>query len=232
MMDCKRALTDAGGDAEKAIELLRVKQGKRIQDLGERTATEGTVQTYIHATARVGVLVEVDCNTDFVAAQRRLRRLRSRRRAPDRRRAAVRYVSREDVPEDVARPRRASPSSRPPTSPRTSASGSPRASSLEWYSDRPARPARCTTRQAEGASLQQFRAQLAATTGENVVIRRSRASRWASSPWTGAGASSVARVQKHTTLLRPCPAWSTTSSHGVSGSALQPCPTPRSSASC
>src|SRR3984893_7059478 len=67
VMDCKKALTEAQGDVEKAIEILRLKQGKKIQDLGERTATEGTVQAYIHAGARVGVLIEVDCNTDFVA---------------------------------------------------------------------------------------------------------------------------------------------------------------------
>ena len=67
MMDCKKALTEAEGDIEKAIEILRVKQGKKIQDLGERAATEGTVQTYMHAGAKVGVLIEVDCNTDFVA---------------------------------------------------------------------------------------------------------------------------------------------------------------------
>src|ERR1700736_1964452 len=67
MMDCKKALAEAGGDIEKAIEILRVKQGKKIQDLGERAATEGTVQAYIHAGAKVGVLIEVDCNTDFVA---------------------------------------------------------------------------------------------------------------------------------------------------------------------
>jgi elongation factor Ts len=67
MMDCKKALTEAQGDVEKAIEILRLKQGKKVQDLGERTATEGTVQAYIHAGARVGVLIEVDCNTDFVA---------------------------------------------------------------------------------------------------------------------------------------------------------------------
>src|SRR3974377_1283076 len=68
MMDCKKALTEAGGDIEKAIEILRGKQGKKIQDLGERTATEGSVQSYIHAGGKVGVLIEVDCNTDFVAS--------------------------------------------------------------------------------------------------------------------------------------------------------------------
>jgi len=67
MMDCKKALTEAGGDVDKAIEVLRLKQGKRLEDRGERVATEGTVQTYIHSNAKVGVLVEVDCETDFVA---------------------------------------------------------------------------------------------------------------------------------------------------------------------
>jgi elongation factor Ts len=67
MMDCKKALTEASGDIDKAIEILRVKQGKRIEDRGERQATEGTVQTYIHSNGKVGVLVEVDTETDFVA---------------------------------------------------------------------------------------------------------------------------------------------------------------------
>jgi elongation factor Ts len=67
MMDCKKALTEADGDVDRAIEILRVKQGKRIQDRGERTASEGTVQAYIHSNAKVGALVEVNCETDFVA---------------------------------------------------------------------------------------------------------------------------------------------------------------------
>ncbi|MEZ5121642.1 MAG: elongation factor Ts [Solirubrobacterales bacterium] len=67
MMDCKKALTESGGDVDKAIEILRVKQGKRIEDRGERLATEGTVQSYVHSNAKVGVLVEVDTETDFVA---------------------------------------------------------------------------------------------------------------------------------------------------------------------
>ncbi|MGI8801598.1 MAG: translation elongation factor Ts [Solirubrobacteraceae bacterium] len=67
MMDCKKALTESGGDVEKAIEILRVKQGKRIEDRGTRAASEGTVQSYIHSNAKVGTLVEVNCETDFVA---------------------------------------------------------------------------------------------------------------------------------------------------------------------
>jgi elongation factor Ts len=67
MMDCKRALVETGGDGEAALELLRVQLGNKIGKLAGREATEGTVQSYIHANGKVGVLVEVDCNTDFVA---------------------------------------------------------------------------------------------------------------------------------------------------------------------
>jgi elongation factor Ts len=67
MMDCKKALEDAGGDVEKAIEILRLKAGKRIEDRGDRVASEGTIQAYVHFNGTVGVLVEVDCETDFVA---------------------------------------------------------------------------------------------------------------------------------------------------------------------
>src|SRR5204863_9808952 len=67
MMDCKRALQESGGDVDKAIESLRVKGLSGAAKLAGREATEGTVQSYIHANGKVGVLVEVDCNTDFVA---------------------------------------------------------------------------------------------------------------------------------------------------------------------
>ena len=67
MMDCKRALEEAGGDTDKAVEILRVKMGNKLGKLADREAGEGTVQAYIHANGKVGVLVEVDCNTDFVA---------------------------------------------------------------------------------------------------------------------------------------------------------------------
>src|SRR5919199_252091 len=67
MMDCKRALQEAGGDMDKAIELLRIKGQAQAAKRGERVASEGTVQSYVHATGKIGVLVEVDCETDFVA---------------------------------------------------------------------------------------------------------------------------------------------------------------------
>jgi len=101
MMDCKRALTEAQGDVEKAIEILRLQQGKKIQDLGERTATEGTVQAYIHPGARVGVLIEVDSNTDFVANNEEVVGFARDVAMQIAASPSVRYVSRDDVPADA-----------------------------------------------------------------------------------------------------------------------------------
>ncbi len=67
MMDCKKALTETKGDADKAIEWLRQKGIASAEKKSGRTAAEGAVGSYIHTGARVGVLVEVNCETDFVA---------------------------------------------------------------------------------------------------------------------------------------------------------------------
>ena len=67
MMDCKSALSEAGGDAAKAEEILRVKMGNKLGKLAGRETSEGTIGSYVHATGKVGVLVQVECNTDFVA---------------------------------------------------------------------------------------------------------------------------------------------------------------------
>jgi elongation factor Ts len=99
MMDCKKALTESGGDVDKAIEILRVKQGKRIEDRGERLATEGTIQTYIHSNAKVGVLIEVDTETDFVARNDDLVDF-AKEVAMHIAAAAPEYVSEDDVDEE------------------------------------------------------------------------------------------------------------------------------------
>jgi elongation factor Ts len=67
MMDAKAALEEAGGDAEKAIEILRVKGQASAAKRSGRATAEGIVTSYIHATRKIGVLVEVQCETDFVA---------------------------------------------------------------------------------------------------------------------------------------------------------------------
>jgi elongation factor Ts len=67
MMDCKRALTDANGDAEKAIDLLRERGMASAAKKAGRIAAEGVVESYIHLGGKIGVLIEVNCETDFVA---------------------------------------------------------------------------------------------------------------------------------------------------------------------
>jgi elongation factor Ts len=67
MMECKKALTETEGDIEGAVELLRVRLGDKALKHGGREASEGTVQAYIHSNAKTGVLIEIDCATDFVA---------------------------------------------------------------------------------------------------------------------------------------------------------------------
>ncbi|MCH5586238.1 translation elongation factor Ts [Shimazuella sp. AN120528] len=67
MMDCKKALTETNGDMEKAIEYLREKGIAGASKKADRVAAEGIVESYIHAGGRIGVLVEVNCETDFVA---------------------------------------------------------------------------------------------------------------------------------------------------------------------
>lgn len=66
MMDCKKALTETGGDMNKAIEYLREKGIAKAEKKADRVAAEGIVESYIHAGGRIGVLVEVNCETDFV----------------------------------------------------------------------------------------------------------------------------------------------------------------------
>jgi len=67
IMDCKAALAEAEGDMDKAIEVLRVKGQASAAKRSGRATSEGVVTSYIHATGKVGVLVEVQCETDFVA---------------------------------------------------------------------------------------------------------------------------------------------------------------------
>jgi elongation factor Ts len=67
MMDCKRALEEAGGDMDKAVEILRKKGVAKAEKRAGRSAAQGLVVSYIHHNAQVGVLLEVNCETDFVA---------------------------------------------------------------------------------------------------------------------------------------------------------------------
>jgi elongation factor Ts len=172
MMDCKRALAEAGGEIERAIELLRLKQGKKIQDLGERTATEGTVQAYIHAGAKVGVLIEVDCNTDFVAANEDFVAFARDVAMQIAATPTVAYVSREDVPVEArdaeARIYEQEAASKPENVREKIVAGKLDA----WYRTIVLLEQELHNPKFDGKTVQQLRDELTAKTGENVVIRR------------------------------------------------------------
>jgi elongation factor Ts len=172
MMDCKKALSEAGGDIEQAIELLRVRQGKKIQDLGERVATEGTVQSYVHAGAKVGVLVEVDCNTDFVATNEDFVGFARDVAMQIAATPTVRYVSREDVPED-ARTAEARVYEQEAADKPENIRGKIVEGKLDaWYGTIVLLEQEMHNPKFDGATVQQLRDELTAKTGENVVIRR------------------------------------------------------------
>lgn len=67
VMDCKKALEDAKGDINKAIELLKQTGLSKVQKKSSRTANEGVIETYVHSGGRIGVMLELNCETDFVA---------------------------------------------------------------------------------------------------------------------------------------------------------------------
>lgn len=67
MMDCKKALEESGGDLAKAEEILRVKYAGKAEKRATRSASEGLIESYVHFNGKVGVLVELNCETDFVA---------------------------------------------------------------------------------------------------------------------------------------------------------------------
>jgi len=97
MMDCKSALAEAGGDSEKAIEILRVKGQASAAKRSGRSTGEGVVSSYIHAGGKIGVIVEIQCETDFVARNDDFGDF-AREIALHVAAAAPRYVSAEEIP--------------------------------------------------------------------------------------------------------------------------------------
>jgi elongation factor Ts len=98
MMDCKAALAEASGDVDKAIEILRVKGQASAAQRSGRGTREGIVSAYIHANGQVGAMVEVQCETDFVARNEEFRAF-AYEVAMHAAATNPRYVSSEDIPE-------------------------------------------------------------------------------------------------------------------------------------
>jgi elongation factor Ts len=174
IMDAKAALQESGGDVDKAIEILRVRGQASAAKRGGRVAAEGVVASYIHAGGNIGVLVEVNCETDFVARTDEFQAF-AREVALHVAAANPRYVSYEDVPQEdkeaelrVLREQAA-------------AEGKPENVQEKIVEGRLAKwledvvllsQTHVNAEKHDGKSLEELRAQIAANTGENVVIRR------------------------------------------------------------
>jgi elongation factor Ts len=172
MMDCKKALSEAEGDIEKAIELLRVRQGKKIQDLGERAATEGTIQAYVHAGSTVGVLIEVDCNTDFVAKNDDFVGFAREVAMQIAATPTVAYVTREEVPQEQRDAESRIYEQEAADKPENIREKIVAGKLDSWLSTIVLLEQEMHNPKHEGKTVQQLRDEITATTGENVVIRR------------------------------------------------------------
>lgn len=100
VLDCRKALTDANGDFQKAVDWLREKGMATAAKRADREASQGVVELYSHGGGRVGVMVEVNCETDFVARSEKFREL-AHELALQIAAAAPRYVKEEQIPADV-----------------------------------------------------------------------------------------------------------------------------------
>jgi elongation factor Ts len=176
MMDCKAALEEAGGDLDKAVEILRVKGQASAAKRSGRATGEGVVASYIHATGKVGVLVEVQCETDFVARNEEFREFA--------REIALHiagtpspplYVSADEVPAEVreAEGRVLEQRAREEGKPDDVVPRIVEGQLAEWLKDVALlEQEHVRSDRYEGKTIEELRADLTARTGENVRIAR------------------------------------------------------------
>jgi elongation factor Ts len=100
VLDCRKALTESGGDFQKAVDWLREKGMATAAKRADREASQGAVELYSHGGGRVGVMVEVNCETDFVARSDKFREL-THEIALQIAASAPRYLKAEDIPSEV-----------------------------------------------------------------------------------------------------------------------------------
>ena len=173
MMECKNALNETDGDVDEAVELLRVRLGDKALKVGGREATEGTVASYIHSNGKVGVLVEVDCNTDFVARNEDFIAFAREIALHIAASPATHYVSEDDIPQDAKdaelRVFEQQAADKPENIRPKIAEGKLKA----WMKDVVLlNQVHVNGDKYDGKTIEELRATLSGTTGENVVIRR------------------------------------------------------------
>ena len=176
IMDCKAALAEAQGDVERAIEILRVRGQASAAKRSGRTTTEGVVASYIHATGKVGVLVEVQCETDFVARSVEFREFANEvaihiAGAP----SPPVYVSADEIPEEVrqAEHRVFEAKAREEGKPEDIVERIVQGQLAKWANEVALLDQEhVRSDRYEGKTIEALRAELASKTGENIRITR------------------------------------------------------------
>jgi elongation factor Ts len=172
MMDCKAALTESGGDVEKAIEILRVKGQAQAAKRSGRVASEGAVASYIHAGGKIGVLVEINCETDFVARNEDFQEF-VRDVALHIAAAAPEYVSEEDVPDEAKQAEARIFEEQAADKPENVRPKIVEGRIKKWMEEVVLLDQEHVNKDKHGGkTIEDLRAEAASKTGENVVIRR------------------------------------------------------------
>jgi elongation factor Ts len=172
MMDAKKALVEANGDADKAIEILRVKGQAQAAKRGERSASEGVVTSYLHSTGRIGVLVEVNSETDFVARNEDFQEF-AREVAVQVAAANPQYVSEDEVPEDARQAELKIFEEQAADKPENVRPKIAEGRLRKWLEEVVLLNQEHVNKEKHGGqTIEELRAATAAKTGENIVIRR------------------------------------------------------------
>lgn len=171
ILDCRKALTDANGDFNKAVDFLREKGVATAAKRADRTASQGVIELYSHGDGRVGVIVEVNCETDFVARSEDFRKL-AHEIALQIAAAAPQYVREDEIPAevleheaDIARAR-AKEEGKPETVMEKIVAGR-----LEKFKDEAVLLRQAYIRDEE-LTVEKLVLQTIGSTGENIVVRR------------------------------------------------------------
>ena len=174
IMDAKAALQESGGDLDKAIEILRVKGQASAAKRGERAVAEGAVASYIHAGGQIGAMVEVDCETDFVARTEEFQAF-AREVAMHVAASSPLYVSRDDVDDEAKEAElrvlreQAAAEGKPENVQEKVVEGRLN----KWLEEVVLLDQKHVNEDKhEAKTIGELRAELAANTGENIVVRR------------------------------------------------------------
>jgi len=169
LMDCKKALVEANGNVDEAITILKKKGMSGAAKKADRTAREGTIQSYIHMGGRVGVLVELNCETDFVAKNEEFKQL-AKDLCMHIAAASPLYVKREDVPAEMVEKETAIAKAQTEGKPPAAAEGIIKGKLDKWYKQI------CLLEQEyvkdSSQTVQEVLTQAIAKMGENMVVGR------------------------------------------------------------